>query len=101
METKFCKDCKHMSLGHCMSRWQGTAMCHHPLAPVDPVFGEKNGTCDLMRSTNCLIEHCGADSLWFEQAPPAEPAGQWVPAPEPEPAEQLGFWESLFDSLRW
>lgn len=58
---KLCKDCKHI-----MSVMGSVAMCYHPNAPVDPVYGQKDASCSLMRSANCLIEHCGPEAIWFE-----------------------------------
>jgi hypothetical protein len=62
-QVKLCKDCKHFTpvrLG------QYYPMCNHPNAPVDLVWGNKNGTCKLMRSLNCTIPHCGVEGAWYE-----------------------------------
>jgi hypothetical protein len=71
---KLCKDCKFgpkpfqidFTTGH-------TAYCSHPNAPVDPVFGNKDGSFQLMRSVNCLVDHCGPNGDWFEEAPSCQP----------------------------
>lgn len=58
-----CKDCKHFKSEDFNS---GLPICEHPKAPINPVWGHKDGSCQLMRSSNCLIAHCGPDGDWFE-----------------------------------
>lgn len=98
METKLCKDCKHLrvDMGY---QFGAPPICEHPDAPIDPVYGRKNATCNLMRSTNCLIPQCGVDGDWFEQAPPTEPVElrpyQVVPVEAPHHftlAERFARW---------
>lgn len=93
---KLCKDCKHMTIPQYYGFGQ-PEMCGHHLAPVDPVGGEKNGPCSLMRSPNCLIPSCGPRGDWFEQAPPKPAKTSY------EEAVVLGliepkksFWRRLF-----
>lgn len=60
-QVKLCMGCKHFHT----QMGQAYPMCHHPSAPVDLVWGIKNGSCDLMRSYNCLIPHCGVEGKWY------------------------------------
>jgi hypothetical protein len=92
---KLCKDCKHM-VAAAIPFGPTFPMCIHPSAPVDPVYGRKNASCDLMRSANCLVKPaCGHDGDWFEQAPDPEP----VPKIKAcygvtiETARDRSFWE--------
>lgn len=57
-----CKDCKHFNdLGG------GVTVCIHPDAPRCPVYGNFNGSCGLLRSSNCLVTpRCGQMGSWFE-----------------------------------
>jgi hypothetical protein len=68
-EMKLCRNCKHIDFNY-----GNVPMCHHPKAPIDPVRGDKNASCSLMRSQNCLIDQCGVEGDWFEEAPPRPPA---------------------------
>lgn len=74
---KLCTNCKHIVPIY--PRHPGfldDAICGHPEAPVNLIDGRKDGACRLMRSTNCLVPHCGTEGNWFEKAPPpaaAEP----------------------------
>lgn len=57
-------------------------ICAHPKAPIDPVTGGLDGSCDLMRSRNCLIPHCGIEGEWFEEkAPVVETEQEVIMAP--------------------
>lgn len=88
---KLCKDCKHVEYYGYGRR----PMCIHPKAPVDPVNGEKDGSCSLMRSRNCCIPQCGYEGDWFEQAPP--PEQQPSPIVDlPPPDIRVGFWQRIF-----
>lgn len=62
-----CKDCKY--IGALSGPWP---ICNHPKAPIDPVFGMKNGSCSLMRSDNCTILSCRPYGDWFESAATTE-----------------------------
>jgi hypothetical protein len=70
---KLCKDCKYCGMDLAAALGHANAICTHPDAPINLVYGHKDGSCNLMRSRNCLIPQCGADGDWFEQAPPVEP----------------------------
>lgn len=95
-----CKDCKHKGID-ATPYAPYPPKCQHPNAPIDPVYGGKTASCDLMRSPNCLITKCGADGDWFEQAPPA-PAPAPAPVSLPEinetwsPPPHRGFFKKIF-----
>lgn len=72
-DMKLCKDCKHCGMDLAAALGHASAICTHPDAPIDLVYGHKDGSCNLMRSRNCHIPQCGVDGDWFEQAPPPKP----------------------------
>lgn len=93
---KLCKDCKHVLMYHPMHQdFTGRAMCGHPEAPTDPVFGLKYGSCSLMRSRNCLIAQCGFDGDWFEQAQTPEPQPEMKPYVVAETVIERSAWERV------
>lgn len=59
---KLCRDCKYFIAGG----YGTVATCGHPESPRDPVYGGITGRCELMRSRNCCIPHCGYEGNWFE-----------------------------------
>jgi hypothetical protein len=66
---KLCKDCKYFQSN---DSYTGFPLCTHVNAPVNPVWGHKDGSCQLMRSPNCLIANCGPDGDWFEPKQPQQ-----------------------------
>jgi hypothetical protein len=89
---KLCANCKYGPVSVLLPLLGSahTIMCTHPKAPVDPVYGRKDATCALMRSSNCTIDSCGPDGNWFEQMPPK-------PVFEPKPYEILKVQEPKQD----
>lgn len=59
--VKLCKDCRHMERME-----YSIPVCYATEAPIDFIYGLKNGTCELMRSWNCLLPCCGPEGRWFE-----------------------------------
>lgn len=56
-----CKDCRHFGEMH------GLAICQHPDAPINPVYGHFDGVCQTLRSANCFITpRCGVAGNWFD-----------------------------------
>lgn len=59
---KLCKDCRHIAFYE-----MGYAICTHPDAPRNPVHGHFSGSCELLRSANCLVTpRCGQAANWFD-----------------------------------
>jgi hypothetical protein len=96
---KLCKDCKHIQGAQTFGY---VAICVHPEAPRNLVYGHFDASCDLMRSANCLIKPaCGPEGNWWEEAPPKEV--QQPPTTSPmqpeEPEEAPGFFASCVAAI--
>lgn len=94
---KLCKDCKYKHVPYAYGFGQ-PLICSHPKAPIDPVTGDKDGSCSLMRSRNCCIEQCGVDGDWFEQAPPPPPEIKPYQVMHVETEEDRAIWKKV---KRW
>lgn len=95
---KLCNDCQHIKAPLFPTQ---TPFCGHPKAPINPVHGGLDGTCYLMRSSNCLIEHCGPEADWFEarvfSLAPIKQEGAAIPFDENAlPPLKKSFWKRLF-----
>ena len=98
---KFCKDCKHGVLPSPVAHLYGgtsTAMCAHPNAPRDVVYGNLKLTCFEARGMACAERTiCYPEARLFEPRPEPEPVAE---APQPDPEPKVGLLRRLISSRR-